>query len=115
MGYVKEPEGIDFFVNSTQLNEEDRKNWRRIFGIIGSEVGGSALTTAHNVDMVTKNFIKMVAQHDPSIHFELPEGLTLELFNNIHEPQFGCATDLAGGHCALDAGTIKAQLSWRYP
>ena len=25
MGYVKEPEGIDFFVNSTHLNEEDRK------------------------------------------------------------------------------------------
>ena len=25
MGYVKEPEGIDFFVKSTPLNDEDRK------------------------------------------------------------------------------------------
>lgn len=25
MGYVKEPEGIDFFVNSTPLNDKERK------------------------------------------------------------------------------------------
>lgn len=25
MGYIKEPEGIDFFVNSTPLTESDRK------------------------------------------------------------------------------------------
>jgi hypothetical protein len=25
MGYVKEPKGVNFFVNSTPLNEEDRK------------------------------------------------------------------------------------------
>ena len=25
MGHIKEPKGIDFFVNSTPLNEEDRK------------------------------------------------------------------------------------------